>query len=342
MDIDELLTISVNMSASDLHISAGQPPIVRVDGSLQRLDHPALDHDTTLSLLQKTMTPEVTKTYEKELEVDFAYEVKGLARFRVNAYNQARGASGAFRTIPNKAVGIETIGGAEALLSIANKKHGLVLVTGPTGSGKSTTLAALIDHINHQKSDHILTIEDPIEFVHTSDKCLINQRELGQSTHSFDAALRSALREDPDVILIGEMRDLETVRLALTAAETGHLVFSTLHTNSAAETIDRIINIFPTGEQYLIRSMLSVALQGVISQTLLKKTGGGRVVSHEIMMCTPAIRNMIRENKVPQIFSAIQTGQALGMHTMQQYVQQLLQSGKIERETAEPYLQTSG
>ncbi len=338
MKINELLSLAVAANASDLHISTHHAPIIRVDGSLKKLDDlPVLDHDTALGLLQETMTAEHKHVYEKELEIDYAYEIEGLARFRVNAFHHSNGAAGAFRTIPSKTVPLDVIGGTEALLAITNKLHGLVLVTGPTGSGKSTTLAAMIDHINHHNKDHILTIEDPIEFAHKSDKCLINQRELGQSTHSFEAALRSALREDPDVILVGEMRDLETVRLALTAAETGHLVFSTLHTNSAAETIDRIVNIFPTGEQYLIRSMLSVALQGVISQVLLKKIGGGRVVAHEIMMCTPAIRNMIRENKVPQIFSALQTGQNLGMHTMEQYVHELLKQGKIDKATAEPY-----
>ena len=337
MEISDLVSLAIESQASDLHLSSGLTPIIRVDGHLKRLHLPVLEQKEISRLMQGLMNEEQKRIHKETLELDFAFQLEGLCRLRVNLFTQARGTSVVLRLIPSQIKTLDEFGFPAVFKDLCSYPKGLVLLTGPAGSGKSTTLAAMIDHINHHNKDHILTIEDPIEFAHKSDKCLINQRELGQSTHSFEAALRSALREDPDVILVGEMRDLETVRLALTAAETGHLVFSTLHTNSAAETIDRIVNIFPTGEQYLIRSMLSVALQGVISQVLLKKIGGGRVVAHEIMMCTPAIRNMIRENKVPQIFSALQTGQNLGMHTMEQYVHELLKQGKIDKATAEPY-----
>jgi twitching motility protein PilT len=257
-----------------------------------------------------------------------------VARFRVNAFNQKRGAAAVFRTIPSKVLTLEELKAPESFKDIVNVPRGLVLVTGPTGSGKSTTLAAMIDHLNDNRYEHILTIEDPIEFVHTSKKCLINQREVHKDTLGFSEALRSALREDPDIILVGEMRDLETIRLALTAAETGHLVFGTLHTTSAANTIDRIVDVFPAAEKDMVRSMLSESLRSVIAQTLLKKIGGGRIAAHEIMIGTPAIRNLIREAKIAQMYSAIQTGQAVGMQTLDQNLRELVKRGLITRADA--------
>jgi len=280
------------------------------------------------------MNDKQRKDYEEFLEIDFSFEVPNLARFRVNAFNQARGAAAVFRTIPSDILTLEQLGAPEIFKKISSYPRGLVLVTGPTGSGKSTTLAAMIDYVNDNRRDHILTIEDPIEFVHKTKNCLINQREVHRHTLSFAAALRSALREDPDVILVGEMRDLETIRLALTAAETGHLVFGTLHTTSAAKTIDRVVDVFPSGEKDMVRTMLSESLQAVISQTLIKKIGGGRVAAHEIMIGTPAIRNLIREDKVAQMYSAIQTGMAHGMQTLEQSLQHLVARGVITREDA--------
>lgn len=331
MDITELLAFSVKNKASDLHLSAGQPPVIRVDGDMRRLDVPALDHKTVHSMVYDIMNDKQRKDFEEFYETDFSFEIPGLARFRVNAFNQNRGAGGVFRTIPSKVLTLEDLGCPPIFKDIADQPRGVVLVTGPTGSGKSTTLAALINYINEKDFSHILTIEDPIEFIHESKKSLINQREVFQHTLGFTEALRSALREDPDIILVGEMRDLETIRLALTAAETGHLVFATLHTNSAAKTIDRIIDVFPAGEKDMIRAMLSESLRAVISQALFKRTGGGRIAAHEIMIATPAIRNLIRENKVAQMYSAIQTGQATGMQTLDQNLQGLVRAGLVNK-----------
>lgn len=331
MDIAELLAFSVKNNASDLHISAGLPPMIRVDGDIRRINVPALDHKTVHGLIYDIMNDKQRKDYEEFLETDFSFEIPNLARFRVNAFNHNRGAGGVFRTIPSTILSLEELGCPSSFKEISNQPRGIVLVTGPTGSGKSTTLAAMIDYINNERFEHILTVEDPIEFVHESKKCLVNQREVHRDTHGFNEALRSALREDPDIILVGEMRDLETIRLALTAAETGHLVFGTLHTSSAAKTIDRIIDVFPAAEKTMVRSMLSESLRAVISQTLLKKTGGGRIAAHEIMIGTPAIRNLIREDKVAQMYSAIQTGQSLGMQTLDQNLQELVQRGLVSR-----------
>ena len=330
MDITELLTFSVQQNASDLHISAGVPPMIRVDGDVRRIKMPSLDHKQVHGLIYDIMNDKQRKDFEEFYETDFSFEVPGLARFRVNAFNQNRGAGAVFRTIPTEILSMETLGMGKVFQDLSSRPRGLVLVTGPTGSGKSTTLAAMVDYVNDTRNDHILTIEDPIEFVHESKKCLVNQREVHRDTLGFAEALRSALREDPDIILVGEMRDLETIRLALTAAETGHLVFGTLHTTSAAKTIDRIIDVFPSQEKAMVRSMLSESLEGIISQTLLKRPKGGRVAAHEIMIGTPAIRNLIREDKVAQMYSAIQTGAAFGMQTMDQCLQTLLQKGLIE------------
>ncbi len=334
MDITELLTFSVQQNASDLHLTAGMPPVIRVDGEVRRIKLPSMDHKQVHGLIYDIMNDKQRKEYEEVYETDFSFEIPGVARFRVNAFNQDRGAAAVFRTIPSKVLTMDDLGMGSVFRDLSEKARGLVLVTGPTGSGKSTTLAAMIDYINDTRADHILTIEDPIEFVHQSKKCLINQREVHRDTHSFANALRSALREDPDVILVGEMRDLETIRLALTAAETGHLVFGTLHTTSAAKTIDRVIDVFPAAEKQMVRSMLSESLQGVISQTLLKKPQGGRCAAHEIMIGTPAIRNLIREDKVAQMYSAIQTGSAFGMQTLDQCLANLVAKGQISRDTA--------
>jgi twitching motility protein PilT len=331
MDIAELLAFSVKHNASDLHLSAGLPPMIRVDGDIRRINVPALEHKVVHALVYDIMNDKQRKDFEEFLENDFSFEIPGLARFRVNAFNQARGASAVFRTIPSKVLTLEELGCPSIFKDIVDVPRGLVLVTGPTGSGKSTTLAAMMDYKNDNDYSHILTIEDPIEFVHSSKKCLINQREVHRDTLGFSEALRSALREDPDIILVGELRDLETIRLALTAAETGHLVFGTLHTSSAAKTIDRIIDVFPAGEKSMVRSMLSESLRSVIAQTLLKKIGGGRIAAWEIMVGTPAIRNLIREDKVAQMYSAIQTGQAAGMQTMDQALKELVQRGVVSR-----------
>ncbi len=334
MDITELLAFSAKQGASDLHLSAGLPPMIRVDGDVRRINLPAMEHKEVHSLIYDIMNDKQRKDFEEFLETDFSFEVPGVARFRVNAFNQNRGAGAVFRTIPSKVLTMEDLGMSQVFKDIAEVPRGLVLVTGPTGSGKSTTLAAMIDYINDNRYDHILTIEDPIEFVHESKKCLMNQREVHRDTLGFNEALRSALREDPDIILVGELRDLETIRLALTAAETGHLVFGTLHTTSAAKTIDRVVDVFPAEEKSMVRSMLSESLQAVISQTLLKKTNGGRVAAHEIMIGSPAIRNLIREDKVAQMYSAIQTGASIGMQTLDQCLQNLLAKGYITRDTA--------
>ncbi len=334
MDITQLLAFGVKNGASDLHLSAGLPPMIRVDGDVRKLNVPAMDHKQIHAMIYDIMNDRQRKDYEEHLEADFSFEVPSLARFRVNAFTQNRGAGAVFRTIPTKVLTLDDLKTPPIFKQIASYPRGIVLVTGPTGSGKSTTLAAMIDYKNENEFGHILTIEDPIEFVHESKRCLINQREVHRDTHSFDAALRSALREDPDTILVGELRDLETIRLALTAAETGHLVFGTLHTTSAAKTIDRVVDVFPSAEKAMIRTMLSESLRAVISQTLLKKNGGGRVAAHEIMIGTPAIRNLIRENKVAQMYSAIQTGQPEGMNTLDQSLQELVSQGVVSREDA--------
>ncbi len=334
MDITELLAFSVKNKASDLHLSAGLPPMIRVDGDVRRINVPPLEHKTVHALIYDIMNDKQRKDFEEFLETDFSFELPDIARFRVNAFNHNRGAGAVFRTIPSKILTLEELGCPGVFKEVSDQPRGIVLVTGPTGSGKSTTLAAMIDYKNDTEHGHILTIEDPIEFVHESKKCLVNQREVHRDTLGFSEALRSALREDPDIILVGEMRDLETIRLALTAAETGHLVFGTLHTSSAAKTIDRIIDVSPAAEKGMVRSMLSESLRAVIAQTLLKKIGGGRVAAHEIMIGTPAIRNLIREDKVAQMYSAIQTGQQYGMQTLDQCLQDLLQRGIISKQDA--------
>jgi twitching motility protein PilT len=330
VDIAQLLTFSVKQGASDLHLSAGVEPMIRVDGDLKRINLPPLDHKQVHDLIYDIMNDKQRKAYDEFLETDFSFEIPGLARFRVNAFNQNRGAGGVFRTIPSKVMSLEDLHCPPVFKEIANSPRGLVLVTGPTGSGKSTTLAAIVNYINENEYGHILTIEDPIEFVHVSKKCLVNQREVHRDTLGFSEALRSALREDPDSILVGEMRDLETIRLALTAAETGHLVFGTLHTTSAAKTIDRVVDVFPGAEKDMVRSMLSTGLRAVIAQTLLKRKGGGRVAAHEILTATPAVRALIKENKIAQLYSTIQTGAKDGMQTLDQCLKDLVKKGTVD------------
>lgn len=334
MDITELLSFSIKHKASDLHLSAGVPPMIRVDGEVRKMNIPALEHKEVQQLVYDIMNDGQRRHFEENLETDFSFELADLARFRVNVFLQSRGVGAVFRTIPSKVLSLKQINAPDIFTDISNYPRGLVLVTGPTGSGKSTTLAAMIDYLNDNYNKHILTVEDPIEFVHENKKCLVNQREVKRDTLSFDAALRSALREDPDIILVGELRDLETIRLAMTAAETGHLVFGTLHTSSAAKTVDRIIDVFPGNEKDMVRSMLSESLQAVISQTLLKSPMGGRVAAHEIMIGIPAVRNLIREAKVAQMYSVIQTGMSFGMQTMDQCLKRLVTSGDIDVETA--------
>ena len=330
MDITQLLAFSVKNKASDLHLSSGLPPMIRVHGDVRRINVDSLEHKQVHDMVYDIMNDAQRKSYEETLECDFSFEIQGLARFRVNAFNQNRGAGAVFRTIPSKILTLEQLNCPKVFAELALKPRGLVLVTGPTGSGKSTTLAAMVNHLNETEYGHVLTVEDPIEFVHESKKCLVNQREVGPHTLSFANALRSALREDPDAVLVGEMRDLETIRLALTAAETGHLVFGTLHTSSAAKTIDRVVDVFPAAEKDMVRAMLSESLVAVISQTLCKlKDGSGRVAAHEIMLGTSAIRNLIRENKIAQMYSAIQTGQAMGMQTLDQCLSDLVRRNVI-------------
>ncbi|MDA8360420.1 MAG: type IV pilus twitching motility protein PilT [Gammaproteobacteria bacterium] len=334
MDIAELLAFAFKQNASDLHLSSGLPPLIRVDGDVKRINVDPLDERLVHNMVYDIMNDKQQKEYEERLECDFSFDLPNIARFRVNAFNQNRGPAAVFRTIPSKVLTLEQLNAPAIFKQIADQPRGIVLVTGPTGSGKSTTLAAMINHINEARHEHILTIEDPIEFVHTSKNCLINQREVKRDTLSFENALRSALREDPDVVLVGELRDLETIRLALTAAETGHLVFGTLHTSSAAKTIDRVVDVFPAAEKEMVRAMLSESLRAVVAQTLLKKTGGGRVAAHEIMIGTPAIRNLIRENKIPQMYSAIQTSQSVGMQTLDQCLLELVRNRVISVEEA--------
>ena len=334
MDISQLLAFSVKNGASDLHLSAGVPPMIRVDGDVRRINVPVMEHKQVHSMVYDIMNDKQRKDYEEFLETDFSFEIPGLARFRVNAFNQSRGAGAVFRTIPTNILTLEELDCPIIFTEISTYPRGLVLVTGPTGSGKSTTLAAMINHKNENEYGHILTIEDPIEFIHESRKSLINQREVHRDTLGFNEALRSALREDPDTILVGELRDLETIRLALTAAETGHLVFGTLHTSSAAKTIDRIVDVFPATEKDMVRSMLSESLRAVVSQTLCRKIGGGRIAAHEIMLGSPAIRNLIREDKVAQMYSSIQTSQGVGMQTLDQCLKEIQAKGLISKEEA--------
>jgi len=329
MDISELLAFAQNNKASDLHLSSGLPPMIRVDGDMKRINLPTLESETVIGMIFDIMNDQQRKSYEENLEVDFSFEIPNVSRFRVNAFNQDRGPAAVFRTIPSVVLSLDDLDAPQIFRELVMKPRGLILVTGPTGSGKSTTLAAMVDHINEKEKAHILTVEDPIEFVHQSKKCLINQRELHKDTHSFENALKSALREDPDVILVGELRDLETIRLAMTAAETGHLVLATLHTSSAPKTIDRIVDVFPAEEKSMVRSMLSESVQAVISQTLLKRVGGGRVAAHEIMVGTNAIRNLIREDKIAQMYSMIQTGQNDGMQTLDQCLENLIRDRMI-------------
>lgn len=334
MDITELLAFTVKNKASDLHLSAGLPPMIRVDGDIHRLNVPAIDNKQMTELIYSVMNDHQRRDFEADLEVDFSYAVPGLSRFRVNAFHHHRGTGGAFRVIPDVIRTLDELEAPAVFKDIINVPRGLILVTGPTGAGKSTTLAAMIDHLNKNTAGHILTIEDPIEYLHEPQRCLINQREVHRDTHGFSQALRSALREDPDIILVGELRDMETVRLALTAAETGHVVFGTLHTSSAPKTVDRIIDVFPGDEKPVVRSMLSESLRAVISQTLLKRIGGGRTAAHEIMVATSAIRNLIREDKIAQMYSAIQTGQNVGMTTLDQSLGELVRRGIVSRHDA--------
>lgn len=334
MDIAELLAFTVRHKASDLHISAGLPPMIRVDGDIRRLDVEVLDRKDTAELIFSTMTDHQRRDFEADLNVDFSYNIRGLARFRVNAFHHDRGTGCVFRVIPEEILSLDDLQAPPIFRDMIMVPRGLFLVTGPTGSGKSTTLAAMVHHLNLNTTGHILTIEDPIEFVHQSQKCLINQREVGRDARSFNAALRAALREDPDVILVGELRDQETIRLALTAAETGHVVFATVHTSSAPKTIDRIIDVFPAGEKPMVRSMLSESLKAVVTQTLLQRKSGGRVAAHEIMIANAAIRNLIREDKVAQMYSVIQTSNNIGMQTMDSALETLVNRGVITKHEA--------
>ena len=334
MDLTQLLAFTMQNDASDLHLSAGSPPIIRSSGQLKRVKADPLSSDDIRTMLYSIMTEDQRAEYEKHMEIDFAIALGEKARFRVNGFTTRLGASAVFRTIPTEVPTMEDLGLPPVIKRFAELEKGIVLVTGPTGSGKSTTLASMVNHINMYSAKHILTIEDPVEFFHTSQKSLVNHREVGTDTSSFARALKSALREDPDVILVGEMRDYETISLALTAAETGHLVFATLHSNSAAKTIDRIIDVFPTGDKEMVRAMIASSLQGVVAQTLLRKQEGGRVGAYEILVGTNAVRNLIRENQIPQMYSMMQTGSRYGMVTMQDAIKDLLETGLIDEEEA--------
>lgn len=338
MDLSELLTFAVKSGTSDLHISSGLPPMMRIDGEIRRLSSAALKKNSILKMLYGIMHEEQRKTFENTNDLDFSYEIPKLARFRVNAFQQLRGPSASFRIIPTKVSSLDDIGAPPIFQSLINKPRGLILVTGPTGSGKSTTLAAMVDLINQRKKAHILTIEDPIEFIHTSKNSIINQRELGQHTNTFATALRASLREDPDIILVGEMRDPETIHLALTAAETGHLVLSTLHTNSASKAVDRIIDTFDSGDKPMARAMLAESMQAIIAQSLLPKKGGGRTAAWEILLGTDAVKNLIRENKIPQIYSTMQTGQSLGMQTLDEHLYDLVKRDIVDASIAIPLM----
>lgn len=335
MDITELLTFAYQNKGSDLHLSAGMPPCLRVHGDVRKLNLPPMTDQEVQKLVYDIMSDQQRTTFEDTHECDFSFELPNVSRFRVNVFRQNRGIASVMRTIPSKILSLEDLKCPPIFQKMAEEPRGLVLVTGPTGSGKSTTLAAMVNYINENHPAHILTVEDPIEFVHESKKSLINQREVHRHTQSFNNALRAALREDPDVILVGEMRDLETIRLAMSAAETGHLVFGTLHTSSASKTIDRIIDVFPAEEKEMVRSMLSESVRGIISQTLLKTADGqGRVAAHEILVGNPAIRNLIREGKIAQMYSAIQTGQNEGMQTLDLCLQNLVKQRKVTFEEA--------
>jgi twitching motility protein PilT len=334
MDITQLLTFASEQGASDLHLSSGEPPMVRIHGDIKRLDQPPLSREEVHAMVFDVMNDSQRNIFQERLDIDFSFELGDIARFRVNVFMQRKGEGAVFRTIPTQVVTLDELGMPPILKEVCKKERGLVLLTGPTGSGKSTTLAGMVDHINETYDCHILTVEDPIEFVHQPKKSLINQREVGGHTQSFSAALRSALREDPDVILVGEMRDLETISLALTAAETGHLVFGTLHTSSAPKTVDRIIDAFPAAQQNQVRAMFSESLEAIVTQTLCKKKTGGRVAACEILVGVPAVRNLIRENKIHQIPSTMQTGQRLGMQTLDMALQDLVSRGVITKEEA--------
>jgi twitching motility protein PilT len=339
MDISELLIFAVKNKASDLHVSAGEPPVVRIHGEMRRIEGPPLENEAIHRMIYDILNDEQRKTYEEHLEIDFSFALGEYGRFRVNVFKQNRGDAAVFRTIPNTIPTFEELGLPKILMDLSRLEKGLVLVTGPTGSGKSTTLAAMLDLVNTELKGHVITIEDPIEFVHPCKSCLVNQRELGPHTHSFANALRSALREDPDVILVGEMRDLETISLALTAAETGHLVFGTLHTSGAPKTIDRIVDVFPGAQQNQVRSMLSESLQAVVTQALfMRRDGRGRVAAFEIMTGTPAVRNLIRENKIAQIPSMMQTSKGVGMQTMEASVKDLIARNLVTQEEVSFYL----
>lgn len=334
MDITQLLQFAYQQDASDLHISSGEPPMIRVHGDMKKIKVPPLTLEQTQAMIYDIMNDVQRKVFEEFSDIDFSMQLGEIARFRVNVMRQNRGMAAVFRKIPTKILSLEELNMPPILAEISRKEKGLVLVTGPTGSGKSTTLAGMIDLINDELEGHILTIEDPIEFVHRSKKCLVNQREVGPHTQSFSNALRAALREDPDIILVGEMRDLETIQLALTAAETGHLVFGTLHTSSAPKTVDRVIDVFPPNQQAQVRAMFAESIQAIITQTLCKKVGGGRAAALEILMGTTAVRNLIREGKIHQIPSAMQTSQGVGMQTMEMHLRELVDRNLITRETA--------
>lgn len=342
MEITDLLVMGQKNGASDIHLSAGNPPVLRIHGEMRPSPGEALDASAVKQLIYSLMNEHQRSDYERDLELDFSLSFGEQMRFRVNAFNTQNGPAAVMRSIPSRVQSLDELGAPEVLKKLAGLNKGLVLVTGPTGSGKSTTLAAMVDHINAHESKHILTIEDPIEFLHQSKKSLINQREVGNSTRSFARALKSALREDPDVILVGELRDLETIQLAITAAETGHLVLGTLHTNSAPKTIDRIIDVFPAHDKEMIRAMLSVSLEAVVTQALLRRADGcGRIAAHEILLATPALRNLIRENKIPQITSLMQTGTRIGMRTMKDSIFSLMQEGIITSDIARTVINTA-